>query len=164
LAIALFFTRSEDVGAIFLDGSKGDVMQRAWSRTRLVPAIIAGALLLVMGGCYRTYTTGPFRDVANLETRLQKGISSPADVRSVMGEPDGTGKSLFPVDHNLRDIWVYYDLTIGFNPGSGSRRSPSGEITGYNAMAMQRILVIFFSDNHFDGFLWFDDTVTPAIY
>jgi hypothetical protein len=78
-----------------------------------------------------------------LTTTLQKGLSTPTDVRNVLGEPKGSGEFLFPTETAYRTVWFYEKVKID---------ASSGKID-----LQQDVLMVFFKADRFDGFLWFSD-------
>jgi hypothetical protein len=82
-------------------------------------------------------SSGAFRNAGMLETQLHRGISTKADVRTLLGVPNGPGSWLLPaLDPAPREIWYYEDMSQ----------------TG-GTLRVQMILV-FFKGNVYDGYLW----------
>ena len=79
----------------------------------------------------------------SLTTDLQRGVSSMADVRRVLGEPNGSGGYLFPIGTGEGPIWFYESVKID----TSSRKID----------LQQDILLVFFKGDRFEGFLWFSD-------
>jgi hypothetical protein len=84
--------------------------------------------------------------VARLETGLQRGISTKADVERLLGPAAGQGESELPGDTVRRIVW-YYGATEAIN-----------EWTKYGAIKAaiteRRTLLIFFDGDLYTGFLW----------
>lgn len=95
--------------------------------------------------------TGAFPKVEGIETQLERGVSTKADVQRVLGIPNGSGGALLPgygerseqVDPYL--IWYYEDVE-------------ATDITSEeNVMKMkmrQQILAVFFKGEVFHGYFW----------
>lgn len=119
------------------------------SRTnRLLITAFIGALLL--SGCEtQTVKTQALTKTGELETALQRGVSTKSDVLLFLGEPDGAGA--FGGFDNVRGpehaakgaagAW-YYE----------ANKSSLG--TGIS-LDMQ-VLLIFFEGEKYDGFYWFN--------
>ena len=85
----------------------------------------------------------PAFNYAALTTTLQKGVSGPADVKAALGEPNGSGGYLFPVVAGPDKIWFYEKTKI--------------DISGGELDFQQDMLLIFFKEGRFDGFMWYSD-------
>ncbi len=81
-------------------------------------------------------------DTSVLEKDLVRGRSTRVDVERLLGEASGVGSLLVP-GKNRRSIWYYekFDLVR-----SGRRFAVN-----------QDVLLVFFEDDRFDGFLWYSD-------
>jgi hypothetical protein len=91
-------------------------------------------------------SSGAFRNAAQIEMKLRRGISTKADVAALIGVPNGTGGSLFPQPGSgPREIWYYEDIAMK------DIRADGQSLRG--TMKLQMILV-FFNGEVFDGFLW----------
>jgi hypothetical protein len=99
---------------------------------------IAACLLLNLPGCITVeYGTAPHVD--SLST-LTPGIAGPADVLQTLGEPRGKGRAHLRVDLSPRDVWFY-------------------ESVRSNGKAVDlKILLVFFLDDRYDGYMWFAST------
>ncbi len=110
-----------------------------------LPALLI-ALCVSISACATPRPTTPpvpaFNNSA-LTTVLQRGVSTPADVRAAIGEPHGQGGFLSPGDPTERQVWYYEKFEFA---GAGK----SFDI-------QQNILLVFFKDGRYDGFLWFSD-------
>ncbi len=92
-------------------------------------------------------TTGTFRDMNRVETELRRGVSTKEDVRRLFGEPNGDGGAFFPTAKMPNDVWYYEDIKAEMG---------GTETGGIMRMDMDwQVLVIFFEEERFDGFLWF---------
>jgi len=116
---------------------------------RLVAAL-GGILVLctfsIIDAHAQTQGTGAFRHLAEIETRLTRGVSSKADVQELLGVPNGSGGSQFSaLGATPQQVWYYEDVeTTGAEPvGSVVRMK----------MRMQ-FVIIFFKGDIFDGYLW----------
>lgn len=86
---------------------------------------------------------GPAFNYAALTNTLQRGVSSAEDVKAVLGEPNGSGGYYFPVVAEPYPVWFYEKVKI--------------DISGQEFELQQDVLLIFFKEGRFDGFLWFSD-------
>ena len=133
--------------------------RQGWrDRRNLLITLLTGAL---MAGCAATVTTGAFPEVGRIESELQRGVSTRMDVQRLLGAPDGFGDSLLPgrpkqgsgwryEDLKARDIWYYEDV-----------EATGAQSTGEGVMRIdirQQVLLIFFDEEKFDGFMWFTNT------
>jgi len=85
--------------------------------------------------------TGEFFQADLLETKLIAGESKKADVLLILGEPSGTGGAVIPTDPEQQEIWYYENFEMPW-------------------MSMeQQILLVFFKQNIFDGYLWFSNNL-----
>jgi hypothetical protein len=88
-------------------------------------------------------------DVSVLQKSLQVGKSTQQDVRAVIGEPDGQGRSMFPWQDSPRTLWSYYYeegvIDMG-GSGSDDRRI---------------FLFLFFDGDKYDGYMWFSNLNPP---
>lgn len=103
----------------------------------------------LFGACVSTKAVQPsipkvptFNNAA-LTTTLQRGVSSVAQVKETMGEPQGSGEFLFPTDTEPRPIWFYEKVKV--------------DVSGQKLDLQQDVLLILFKEGRFDGFLWFSD-------
>jgi hypothetical protein len=78
-----------------------------------------------------------------LTTGLQRGISTVTDVRRILGEPQGSGGFLFPMEIGEGPVWYYESVKID---------TSSGKID-----VQQDVVLVFFKGDRFEGFLWFSD-------
>ncbi len=82
----------------------------------------------------------PFNTDA-LTTVLTRGASTMDEVREALGAPNGSGSALLPTAEGPRKVWFYEKMKA-----SMFGAAPSVE---------QHVLMVFFKDDRFDGFLWF---------
>lgn len=110
-----------------------------WARAKFL-AMLVGALFLP--GCVvhvHTVKSQAFSKLDQLETELKRGVSTKADVITLLGEPDGSGGAQFPTASYDNDVWYY----------EASRASLSN--------MDQNILLVYFREEVFDGFMWFSN-------
>jgi hypothetical protein len=109
-----------------------------------------------MAGCATKVkvTTGVFPPVGTLEKEIQRGISTKMDVRRLLGAPNGFGSAVFPTDPHAREIWYYDDIEMT------DFKSEAGGVLRVNVR--QQILLVFFKNGVFDGFMWFSNSGTGA--
>jgi hypothetical protein len=92
-------------------------------------------------------STGPFPNTALIETSLQRGTSTKSDVQRLLGTPEGFGEAVLPPSHENQEIWYYEDLEVKDFQSEGQ-----GVLRGN---LKQQVLVIFFQENRFNGYMWF---------
>jgi len=118
------------------------------------------AMALLAWGCGTVYSFGHLPHTDALESSLDTGVSTRADVLAALGEPRSRGGAMLAGQDGPRDLWCYYYEEGLFND---SRRM---------------FLFVFFKDDVYDGYMWFSslsraprssktqkatsDTVTPA--
>ena len=100
---------------------------RAWR-------VVAFVLLGLLAGCTVKYGSLPRTDRLGI---LTVGVSSPADVLLTMGEPRGRGVARLAVDPVPREIWFY-----DYVEAEGGRTDV-------------KMLLVFFNQKRYDGYLWF---------
>ena len=100
---------------------------------------------------------GSFPDVDLMESSLIKGVSTKAEVRSLLGEPGGRGGALSNLEPDRpREIWVYEEnnaSVMSMDQGSGKMRIHFA----------QQFLMVYFVDGVFDGFWWHDTAGTTPL-
>jgi hypothetical protein len=91
-------------------------------------------------------TTGAFRDLAMVDARLKKGVTTKADVRRELGIPNGSGRGLWAyLGPEEREIWYYEDVAVT------GMRSAEGTMT---IDMRQQIFLVLFKGEYVDGYLW----------
>ncbi len=115
---------------------QGSGAGRSWC-VRSFSLLLGGMLL---AGCaVQTVKTQAFSRLDRLETEFRRCVSTKADVLTVLGEPDGSGGAIFPTASYGNDVW-YYEAS----------RSSLSDIN-------QKILLVYFKGEVFDGFMWFSN-------
>jgi len=111
------------------------------SRAGEIPIVVvlAAALTLTFASCSTSFTYGTQPKVAEL-AKLQRGVSTPDDVRRTLGDPRGKGAVRLSI--GSADLWFY---DYGEGDSSGSR---------------VKYLMVFMRENAYDGYLWFDAETT----
>ncbi len=66
------------------------------------------------------------------------------DVERLLGKPDGTGAMLLPSATAPETVWIYELMELETDSTRGPR-------------FFQEVLLVFFREDRFDGFLWFSD-------
>lgn len=123
-------------------------------RRSLLPVglVLISCLLpsFVLTGCTGpTVTTGAFREVSRLENELHRGVSTKRDVQRVLGAPNGFGGSVLPTNPRPHEVWFYDDIVV-----TGTQMETGGFI---RANMRQQILLIFFDEGVFDGYMWYSN-------
>ena len=108
---------------------------------RGVRLTIACAVLVFLSGCaaqsVKTHASG---EVQQLDSKLNRGQSTQADVLLFLGEPDGAGEALLPTSDDAREIWYYESHASGLSSAS------------------MKVLLVYFREGVYDGYLWFENT------
>jgi hypothetical protein len=95
-------------------------------------------------------TTGPFRDTAALESAWRAGITTPDEVRRLVGPPNGAGSFLGVIDYRPFNIWFYDDVAVV----GATAQSGTGIV---NIQSRQQFLMVFFRDDRYQGHMWFSN-------
>jgi outer membrane protein assembly factor BamE (lipoprotein component of BamABCDE complex) len=121
------------------------MMARQGGRRRLRAAacvIVTGLACAVLPGCAATIQTvknQAFKQPGSLQSDLKRGVSTRADVLRLLGQPDGRGGGAFASEAGQADVWYYESTDISLMSMGGN----------------QRILVVFFGNDVFVGYMWF---------
>lgn len=117
-----------------------------WRSVRLMIGLLVMLIPFFLVSCAPTKPGKPpvpaFNNSALTET-LRRGVSTAADVTRALGKPNGSGGFLFPTDKEHRTVWFYEKVRV--------------QASGGKVDLQQDVLLVFFRDNRFDGFLWFSD-------
>jgi hypothetical protein len=111
---------------------------------------LAAWLLLAVGllpvASAQLVSSGAFRDLSSIESSLQRGVTTQAQVRDRLGEPNGAGAARFASQGgDEREIWYYEDIELtGAKSGAGVVK----------ADLRQQILLVIFKEGVVDGYLW----------
>lgn len=104
---------------------------------------------------------GPFLKLSAVETDLKKGISTKTDVRRILGSPQGFGSALLPTSPTEYEVWFYENIETSHIEYQTNANKP-GTISMKRATITmdvdQKMLLVFFSKDLFDGFFWFTTT------
>jgi hypothetical protein len=106
--------------------------------------LLAAGLLPVASA--QLVSSGAFRDLSSIESSLQRGVTTQAQVRNRLGEPNGAGAARFASQGgDEREIWYYEDIELtGAKSGAGVVK----------ADLRQQILLVIFKGGVVDGYLW----------
>jgi len=109
---------------------------------RMIAVLLA---VLALAGCSIHIRMGRAPDVKVLDSQLQVGTSTAAEVRRLLGEPYARGRSFLPIDPAQRpaDIWTYY--------------YGEGDLKDSRTM----FLFVYLEQDVFRGYMWFSSV--PAI-
>ncbi len=83
---------------------QGSGASRSWCVRSF--ALLLGGMLLA-GCAVQTVKSQAFSRIDRLETELERGVSTKADVLTMLGEPDGSGGAMFPTASQASDVWYY---------------------------------------------------------
>ena len=99
-------------------------------------------MLLTLSGCVSIQLRmGTETQPQNIETVLQLKQSTQEDVKKVFGPPDGLGAYVSPVTGKYSTVWSYY-----FAQGTLETMDDT-------------FLYIYFDDDIYEGYLWFENTL-----
>jgi hypothetical protein len=100
---------------------------------------------IVISGCTNLHTKiGTHLNIKALETHLKVGKSDTTKVQSILGEPDGKGRYMFPFNKTPSTQWTYhYEV--------GNTKNFHGEI----------LFIYFDNDKNMNGYLWLSQDITP---
>lgn len=128
----------------------GSAVEGACSRRWFVFALLWVLIPMFLIGCApKRVTTGAFTQVARIESEFKRGVSKKEDVQRVLGPPKGGGSAIFPPDRRLREVWFYEDIEVL------NATSPKPGILKVDVR--QQILLVFFDEGVFDGYMWFSN-------
>ncbi len=122
---------------------QGSGASRSWCVRSF--ALLLGAMLLA-GCAVETVKSQAFSRIDRLETEFKRGVSTKADVLTVLGEPDGSGGAIFPTASYGSDVWYY--------------EAYRSSLSGLN----QKILLVYFKGEEFDGFMWFSNDADLSMH
>ena len=107
-------------------------------------AIVVLLVVLALAGCSIHVRMGRAPDVQVLDSQLQVGSSTAADVRRLLGEPYARGRSFLAPDPAQRatDLWTYYF-------GEGGTED-----------VRQMFLFVYLDQDVFHGYMWFSSLPT----
>jgi hypothetical protein len=77
------------------------------------------------------------------------------DVQGMLGIPRRLGSSILPGDPKPREVWFYDDIVI-----TGTQPDVGGFI---RAKMREQVLMVFFDENSFDGFMWFSTEALATV-
>jgi hypothetical protein len=95
-----------------------------------------------------------FAAAPRIEHELERGLAEKADVRKLLGEPQGGGECFLPGQNEPREVWFYEDIAM-----TGCQSV--GNVILMDAR--QQILLVFFKGDKFDGFLWTSNEVSGSV-
>jgi hypothetical protein len=129
---------------------------------KLTIFVVIGLLTAVaISGCGASKaTTGPFQEVAQLENTLKRGVSTKVDVEQLLGKPNGHGHSYLHVAPGQKqkphEVWYYEDIE------AINMQSPERNV--FVVDTRQQIILIFFDQEKYDGFMWYTNAGKGSAY
>lgn len=141
---------------------EGSAMEGACSGRRFVFALLWALIPMLLIGCAsKRMTTGAFTQVARIESEFKRGVSTKEDVLLVLGAPKGGGSAIVPPDRQQREVWFYEDIEV-LNITSSRNTSPLRNAGSVKPLILrmdvrQQILLVFFEEGVFDGYMWFSN-------
>jgi len=127
-------------------------VEGACSRRQLVFVLLWALILMLLIGCApKRMTTGAFKQLTRIDEQFKRGVSTKEDVKRILGSPRGGGSAILPPDRRLREVWFYEDIEVlnVTSPKPGIMRMD----------VRQQILLMFFEEGVFDGYMWFSNAV-----
>ena len=122
---------------------QGSGASRSWCVRSF--ALLLGGMLLA-GCAVQTVKSQAFSRIDRLETEFKRGVSTKADVLTVLGGPDGSGGAVFPTASHGSDVWYYEAYRSSLSSSS------------------QKILLVYFKGEEFDGFMWFSNDADLSMH
>lgn len=125
-------------------------MEGACSWRRFAFVLLCALIMTLLIGCApKRVTTGAFKQLTRIEGEFKRGVSTKEDVRRVLGSPRGGGSAILPPDRRQREVWFYEDIEVlnVTSPKPGIMRMD----------VRQQILLVFFDEEVFDGYMWFSN-------
>jgi hypothetical protein len=102
------------------------------------PGKLIIALLLLVSACSTTVRVGRDFDLSAFDAKVQRGVTTQADVRGWLGEPAGVGVSVDTTGERYQE-WNYYHGTVRVPGGAESpvkvlqiKFDQRGVVRGYN--------------------------------
>lgn len=121
-------------------------MLASWIRHGLTLILVVVGIATGGVAAPQSLSTGPFNDLAGLDSALKRGIATRADIRRVFGPPNGSGAArFFSFGGDEREIWYYEDIE------ATGMKSVAGVM---NVQMRQQMLVVMFKAERVDGYLW----------
>ena len=88
-------------------------------------------------GCGMGIVAGSRPNIDVLEKSLRMGQSTPADVAAALGEPNGKGRVMLPIEAKPRTMWSYY-----YEEGTLED-------------ARRMVVFVYFDQDRYDGYMWY---------
>ena len=123
--------------------------------TRSAFSIVSFTFFLLAGCAGSAATAGRFPEVNRIERELRRGVSTKLDVQGMLGIPRRYGSSILPGDLKPREVWFYDDIVI-----TGTQPEGGGFV---RAKMREQVLIVFFDENSFDGFMWFSTEALATV-
>jgi hypothetical protein len=119
-----------------------------WLARRTVSVFLAASIVALvpslLAGCGVMHVrAGKKPDTGALQKSLHVGRSTEQQVRALLGDPDGRGRSMLPWQASPRTVWSYYYEEGVIDLGGG------------NSDDRRIFLYVFFDGDRFDGYMWF---------
>jgi len=128
---------------------------RAAVARRRAGAGLVGCAALISAGCGPNvdWEVGRQPDTGVLEQSLVIGRSTAADVKALLGEPAGDGGIMMPaLDQAPRKTLSYYYEAGHMSAASGTLQ----------ADMKRTVLIVYFKDDLYDGYMWFSSVPEQA--
>jgi hypothetical protein len=103
----------------------------------------------VFWGCTSARTiSGVIQHTEAIDSKLRVGVSTMAEVRAILGDPNGYGGARLPPDPRPHEIWFYHLIK------TNAVRAAGDSVLMDVQMEM---LQVFFLEGIYDGHMWFKD-------
>jgi hypothetical protein len=113
-------------------------------------AIAALALVAALGCVSNRLEMGAKPPVERIARDLQVGTSTAADVRRVLGEPNGRGAAMLPIHSGPRTVWSYY---YEYSDFSGTEAQRGG----------RTFVWVYLDGDVYDGYLWYSSALDSHV-
>jgi len=121
------------------------------TRDKLIEILVLALIVAFLASCsiYVPARAGNRPNLNALETSLQLGKSTRADVVAALGEPIARGMALLPIDPrpNAGSMWSYHYQEI-LSGNDFYREQNPGQVRG-------TFLFVFFDGDRYDGYMWY---------
>jgi hypothetical protein len=121
-------------------------------RPQVKGAIVAATTLSLLLFAACKYTANDKPNVDALEGRLKMGASSKEEIIAALGKPSGAGGFYLPIDAKARSTLSYYYEEGNVDTAGG----------GVYIHANRIFLWVFLDHDRYDGYMWFNTTISGS--
>ena len=125
-------------------------MSPARQRLKAAAALAATLTFLLVAAC--KYSANDRPNVEALEGRLKMGVSSKDEIIAALGKPSGAGGFYLPIDAKARSTLSYYFEEGDVNASGGAVYIRANRV----------FLWVFLDHDRYDGYMWFNTTISGS--